>query len=156
LAILSSHARFRARWLEGSLADGSADPYSDIDLYLCVDEKAWDEVWRARRDVIERIAPILAALDIMGVFGIACLIEGPMKLDVFFEREGRLASHERVAVKWLWGPDELRQQLKVGAGLGDAVVKHALETSVLGFLQGATWPVRMLARGQTDTFLFNE
>lgn len=98
IAIFSADSRFLAGWLEGSLADNSADSFSDIDLYLCVAESAWEEVWPKRRDVIGRVAPILAAADVMGVFGIGCLLEGPVKLDVFFERESRLASKQRVAV----------------------------------------------------------
>src|SRR5260370_3575887 len=156
VAIFSGDARFPAGWLEGSLADGSADSYSDIDLHLSVVESAWDEVWNGRRSVIERIAPILASLDIMGVFGVGCLIEGPVKLDVFFEREGGLASRRRIAVKRLWGSTEVYERFKVGDDLGDAAIKRALESNVLGILQGATWPVRLLARGQINTFLFGE
>ncbi|HEV2169291.1 MAG TPA: hypothetical protein VGR40_00010 [Candidatus Binatus sp.] len=156
VAVFSSDARFPAGWLEGSLADGSADAYSDIDLHLCVVESAWDEVWSGRLAVIERVAPILASLDIMGVFGVGCLIEGPVKLDVFFERESGIASMPRVAVKRLWGATEVFERLKIGESLGDAAIRHALQTSVLGFLQGATWPVRVLARGQTETWLFCE
>jgi len=154
--IFSTDSRFPAGWLRGSLADGSADPYSDIDLHLCVVESAWDEVWNGRRKEIERVAPILAFLDIMGVFGVGCLIEGPVKLDVFFEREGGLASRPRIAVKPLWGAPEIYERFKIGDDLGDAAIKHALESNVLGFLQGATWPVRILARGQIETFLFCE
>ena len=156
VAILSADTRFPAGWLEGSLADGSADAYSDIDLHLGVVESAWDEVWNGRRSVIERVAPILASLDIMGVFGVGCLIEGPVKLDVFFEREGGLASRPRIAVKRLWGAPDIYERFKIGDDLGDAAIKHALESNVLGFLQGATWPVRILARGQINTFLFCE
>jgi len=156
VAIFSADARFPAGWLEGSLADGSADPYSDIDLHLCVVENAWDAVWNSRRSLIERIAPILASLDIMGVFGVGCLMEGPVKLDVFFERESGLASRPRIAVKRLWGAAEIYERFEIGDDLGDAAIKHALEFNVLGFLQGATWPVRILARGQIETFLFNE
>ncbi len=89
-------------------------------------------------------------------FGVGCLIEGPVKLDVFFEREGGLASRPRIAVKRLWGAPEIYERFKIGDDLGDAAIKHALESNVLGFLQGATWPVRILARGQINTFLFNE
>jgi hypothetical protein len=156
IAIFSADARFPAGWLEGSLADGSADSYSDIDLHLCVVESAWDEVWSGRRSLIKRIAPILASLDIMGVFGVGCLMAGPVKLDVFFEREGGVASRPRLAVKRLWGAPEIYERFKIGDDLGDAAIKHALRLSVLGFLQGATWPVRILARGQINTFLFNE
>jgi hypothetical protein len=156
VAIFSADARFPAGWLEGSLADGSGDSYSDIDLHLCVVEGAWDEVWNGRRREIERVAPILASLDIMGVFGVGCLIEGPVKLDVFFEREGGLASRPRIAVKRLWGAPEIYDRFKIGDDLGEPAIKFALETNVLGFLQGATWPVRILARGQVSTWLFCE
>jgi hypothetical protein len=156
IAIFSADTRFPAGWLEGSLADGSADLYSDIDLHLSVVESAWDEVWNGRRRVIERIAPILASLDIMGVFGVGCLMAGPVKLDVFFEREGGLASRPRIAVKRLWGAAEIYERFKIGDDLGDPAIKHALESNVLGMLQGATWPVRILARGQIETFLFCE
>jgi len=156
VAIFSADARFPAGWLEGSLADGSADSYSDIDLHLCVVESAWDEVWNGRLSVIEQIAPILASLDIIGVFGVGCLMAGPVKLDVFFEREGGLASRPRIAVKRLWGAPEIFERFKIGDDLGDTVIKYALESNVLGILQGATWPVRILARGQIETFLFGE
>ena len=156
VAIFSADARFPAGWLEGSLADGSADSYSDIDLHLSVVESAWDEVWNGRRDVIERIAPILASLDIIGVFGIGCLMAGPVKLDVFFERESGLATRPRIAVKRLWGALEIHQRFKIGDDLGDPAIRYALESNVLGILQGATWPVRILARGQIETFLFGE
>jgi hypothetical protein len=156
IAIFSSDSRFPAGWLEGSLADGSADSYSDIDLHLCVVESAWDEVWNGRLSEIERVAPILASLDIMGVFGVGCLMAGPVKLDVFFEREGGLASKPRIAVKRLWGAPEIYERFKIGDDLGDPAIKYALESNVLGLMQGATWPVRILARGQIETFLFGE
>ena len=155
-AIFSRDRRFLAGWLEGSLADGSADSFSDIDLYLCVTESAWDDVLPNRRALIEQVAPILAAADVMGVFGIGCLLEGPVKLDVFFERESTLAMRRRVAVKRLWGDDAIFKRLRLGDDLGDDAIARALEYTVMGFLQGATWPVRLLARGQGSTFLYCE
>ena len=59
-------------------------------------------------------------------------------------------------MKRLWGAPEIYDRFKIGDDLGDAAIKHALESNVLGFLQGATWPVRILARGQINTFLFGE
>lgn len=154
--ILDADPRFPAGWLEGSLADGSADSYSDIDLYLCVDEQAWDEVWANRLKVIGTFAPLLVSPDIAGLFGVACLVEGPVKLDVFFERESVIGGHQRIKVKRLWGPERIYAQLKIGEDRGDAAIKAVLRFNILGFLQGATWPVRILARGQVNTFLFNE
>jgi hypothetical protein len=156
VATLSTDARFLAGWLEGSLADGSGDAYSDIDLHLAVVEAAWDEVWNSRLSVIERIAPILASLDIAGAFGVGCLMAGPVKLDVFFERESALVARPRIAVKRLWGAPEIYQRFRLGDDLGDAAIKRMLEFNLMGLLQGATWPVRILARGQMNTFLFNE
>lgn len=154
--IFSVDSRLAAGWLEGSLADGSADSYSDIDLHLCVDDASWEEVWRERRGIVERLAPILAATEIMGAFAVAFLMQGPVKLDVFFERRSNVGAPRRIAVKRLWGSDEFYNQFKIGDDLGRSAVARALEYSVLGFLQGATWPVRLLARGQVNTFLLGE
>ena len=59
-------------------------------------------------------------------------------------------------MKRLWGAPEIYERFKIGDDLGDAAIKHALQLNVLGFLQGATWPVRILARGQINTFLYCE
>jgi hypothetical protein len=154
--IFSADPRFVAGWLEGSLADGSADPFSDIDLYLCVEDNAFEQAWRDRHAIIGQIAPIVASLEIRGLFGIGCLLEGPVKLDVFFERPGVIGARTRPAVKRLWGPEDIFARLKVGEKLDDSEIRFSLESLVLGFLQGGSWPVRMLARGQVNTFLFNE
>jgi predicted nucleotidyltransferase len=156
VTLFSSDPRFPAGWLEGSLADGSADSYSDIDLHLYVADDAWDEVWTQRKTMVENSAPVLVSTDIVGAFAVALLMEGPVKLDVFYERRSNLASRRRVALKRLWGPEDIYRQLKLGEDLGANEIARALEYNVLGFLQGATWPVRMLARGQLKTFLFNE
>jgi hypothetical protein len=156
VTLFSSDPRFPAGWLEGSLADGSADSHSDIDLYLLVADSAWDEVWKKRRAVVEEIVPILAATEVVGIFAIACLVAGPVKLDVFFERGNTLGQRQRIAVKRLWGPDETFSQLKLGDNLGDHEIARALQYNVFGFLQGATWPVRLLARGQINTLNYTE
>jgi hypothetical protein len=154
--IFSADPRFVAGWLEGSLADGSADSFSDIDLYLCVEDNAFEQAWKDRHAIIGQIAPIVASLEIRGLFGVGCLLEGPVKLDVFFEKPGVIGAHTRPAVKRLWGPEEIFARIKVGENLDDSAIRFALESLMHGFLQGGSWPVRMLARGQVNTFLFNE
>ena len=154
--IFSADPRFPAGWLEGSLADGSGDDYSDIDLHLCITDDSWDEVWKQRRALIETTSPVVVSTDIMGTFAVAFLMEGPVKLDVFYERLSNIPHPKRVALKRLWGTDEIYNQLTMGDDLGDFQIARALEYTVLGFLQGATWPVRMLARGQLETFLYSE
>ena len=92
----------------------------------------------------------------MGVFGVGCLIEGPVKLDVFFEREGGLAAKAahrgEAAVGRAGNLRSLHNRRRPRRRRNQA----RAEINVLGFLQGATWPVRMLARGQINTFLFCE
>ena len=78
VALFSTDPRFRAGWLEGSLADGSGDDYSDIDLHLCIADDSWDEVWKQHREIIETIAPILVSNDIMGTFATAFLMMAPI------------------------------------------------------------------------------
>lgn len=156
VTLFSSDPRFPAGWLEGSLADGSGDSFSDIDLHLYVADDAWDDVWAQRKTIAESSAPVLVSADIVGAFAVALLMEGPVKLDVFYERRSTLASRRRVALKRLWGSDDIYRELKLGEDLGTNEIARALEYNILGFLQGATWPVRMLARGQLNTFLFSE
>jgi hypothetical protein len=150
----ASDPRFPSGWLEGSLADGNADDFSDIDLYLAVRDSDWTEVFNDRRAMVEKIAPILASMDIVGIFGVAALVEGPVKLDLFLERESAVGSHPRHAVKRLWGAEDFFARMTVGAPVDNASIARALESNILGFLQGATWPVRLLARGQIESFLF--
>lgn len=155
--IYSADPRFAAGWLEGSLADGSADPFSDIDLYLCVEDGVFDQVWNDRLAIVEQAAPIAASLRIGGMTALGCLLEGPVKLDIFFERRSAIGANPRIAVRRLWGDEAIFAQLKIaGAVLDDAAIRAALQLNVLGFLQGGTWPIRQLARGQLETFLFNE
>ena len=156
VSLFSSDPRFPAGWLEGSIADGSADSFSDIDLHLCVADNAWDDVWKKRREVIEEIAPVIAATEIMGIFALGCLIEGPIKLDVFYDQTNTLSHRQRIAVKRLWGPEKIYRQLKLGEDLGDNEIARSLQYNIMGFLQGGTWPVRLLARGQVETFLWGE
>lgn len=153
---LSRDDRIRAGWLQGSLADGSADEYSDIDLYLCVKRSEWSEVWNGRVELIETVVPVLAHMDVVGTFGVGCLVEGPVKLDVFFERDSGVAAYPRPAVRPLWGDPEILEGLKTDPNVADGAIARSLETMILGLLQGGTWPVRILARGQLTTFLFNE
>src|SRR5262245_57193575 len=107
----SCDRRLPAGWLEGSLADGSADSYSDIDLHLYVSDDAWEEVWAQRRTIVEQCAPALVSMDIVGVYAVAALMEGPVKLDVFYERSSSFASRRRVALKRLWGSPDIYREL---------------------------------------------
>ena len=126
-------------------------------MHLAVVEAAWDETWNSRLSVIERIAPILASLDIAGAFGVGC----------FDDRAGE-SSTSSSSAKAGWPRGRASRLSVFGVPLKSTNasnsattwatlrIKRMLEFNLMGLMQGATWPVRILARGQINTFLFNE
>src|SRR5580704_13824680 len=71
--------RIEALWLQGSLATGQADPFSDIDAYLAVRDAAFDELWGERRAFLERL--------------------GGVRLDLFFEKASTAPGMARPVAK---------------------------------------------------------
>src|ERR1700722_14786926 len=55
--------RVEALWLQGSLAPGEADAFSDIDAYLAIADAAFDEVWSERAGLLVRLGGALAWSD---------------------------------------------------------------------------------------------
>ncbi|TXT58607.1 MAG: hypothetical protein BAJALOKI2v1_340039 [Promethearchaeota archaeon] len=51
-------------WTVGSLARGDYDSYSDIDLYLLVDRKKFDEVYTTRRNIAEKVGTLLSTFEV--------------------------------------------------------------------------------------------
>lgn len=51
-------------WVVGSLAQGNFDSFSDIDLYLLVDDKDIDEIYAKRRLLAEKIGSILSTFEV--------------------------------------------------------------------------------------------
>jgi hypothetical protein len=157
--VLTADPRLVAGWLEGSLAEGTADPYSDVDLYLAARDDAVDAVWSERLELIGRVCPILASADMMfadGARAVGCLVEGPIKVDVVFLAERDLATHSLRAARPLWGPTPSPRAQPPKPGPSDADVRRALDSLVRLTLQGGMWPIRVLGRGQWDTFLYIE
>ena len=155
--VLSQDSRVLAAWLEGSLADGTADAYSDVDLHLLIRDDARQEVWAERHVFIERLGRILMAADFLaGPDTVGCLLKGPIKVDVTFESESDFATKKRTAAEPLLGSSEIYSKLRVGWEPSDDEVRLALDALVRNTFQGATWPVRLLGRKQWSTFLHVE
>ena len=157
--LLAADSRLVAGWLAGSLAAGTADTYSDVDLYLGIADDDLNTVWDERLDLIGQVAPILASADFTfadGSRAVGCLVDGPIKVDVVFLAERNLASPPRRSVVPLWGsvpstPIEQADQLPA-----DAEVRRALDGLIRMTLQGGLWPIRVLGRGQWGTFVYIE
>src|SRR5208282_4104559 len=84
----------RALWLQGSLARGDADALSDIDAYLAIEDAAFDAIFDRRLALIAELGPVLASAD-AAVPGLKCvhaLLEGGVRLDLYFEKESEAAA----------------------------------------------------------------
>src|SRR5215212_8483788 len=99
VALVRDDPRLVALWLQGSLADGTADPLSDVDAFIAVTDASFDEVCARRDALIARLGTVLAEMESMipGLAGNHVLLEGPVKLDLFFEPVSRVGAAERAA-----------------------------------------------------------
>jgi predicted nucleotidyltransferase len=58
VSLLAADTRVEALYLSGSLAAGTPDPWSDIDLWIVVQGGDIEEVINAHRSLIGQVAPI--------------------------------------------------------------------------------------------------
>jgi hypothetical protein len=157
LAELSRYAntdpRVGALWLQGSLAAGDADPFSDIDAYLAVRDADFDAVWADREDLLSRIGGALAWSNATtpGLAAVHALMTGGVRLDLFFEKVSAAGAVERPAVEMLVDKDGVGPQLRLGWAPPTSVVARIVTTIIRMTRQGATWPLRVLGRGQWST-----
>src|SRR5947209_272643 len=102
-ALATADHRVVACWLQGSLADGSADALSDIDAYLAMRDADFDAVFADRRALVEHLGDALFFADgiIPGLQAVHAVLQGPAKLDLFFERVSRSPELQRPAVLML-------------------------------------------------------
>lgn len=147
-----------ALWLQGSLATGLADPFSDIDAYLAITDAAFDGVWGSRATWLDRIGGALAWSDATtpGLTAVHALMSGGARLDLFFERAGAAADVARPAVKVLVDKAGLGGRLKLGWQAPTPLVARIIRTIIRMTRQGATWPLRLLGRGQWPTLAMME
>jgi predicted nucleotidyltransferase len=156
LALVQSDERLVALWLQGSLADGTADPLSDIDAYIAVRDGDFDEVYSARMDLIGRVAPVLISTEDPALHMINCLLEGPVKLDLFLTKESQAPEVERPAVRMLVDKVGLGPRLRRGWTPPVERAGRMIDSYFRGTFQGGMWPVRLLLRGQLTTFAMTE
>jgi hypothetical protein len=144
--------RVVAAWLQGSRADGSADAFSDIDYYVAIEDEAFGSFDKLA--FIRQTAEVLVHAELFGQYGVACLLEGPVKLDFFAERASTAHQLPRPAVKML--AEKTRIELKTGWEPSREEVAKQVDAVIRTTLQGASWPVRLLRRGQWMTHAFSE
>jgi hypothetical protein len=150
--------RVEALWLQGSLATGQADPFSDIDAYLGVSDASFDEVWGERAALLERLGGVLAwsLATTPGLMAVHALMTGGARLDLFFEKASAAPGAPRPIAKPLVDKTGLVTRLRLDWQAPTPVVARILLTIIRMTRQGATWPLRVLGRGQWATLAMME
>lgn len=157
-AAVEQDPRIAAFWLQGSLADSTADPLSDVDAYLAIEDDAFDEVYSERTAFVQQLGSVLFVTDttLPGLRGLCCLLDGPVKLDLFYEALSAAPAVERPAVRVLIDKAALGARLRTGWQPSREAAARRADMLFRLVMQGAAWPVRLLRRGQWATFAMVE
>lgn len=157
-AFAEAEPRIRALWLQGSLAAGGADAFSDIDAYAAAADSDFDSLWDERAAVLERLGGVLAWSDaaVPGLKAIHALMQNGARLDLFFEKLGAVGEAARPAVKLILDKDDVAARLRTGWQAPAGQVARILQTIIRMTRQGAVWPLRVLGRGQWSTLAVME
>ena len=148
-----AESRIEALWLQGSLAAGGADPFSDIDAYLAIRDGDYDAVWEDREGVLAGLggALVWATAAATGMAAVHALMPGGVRLDLFFEKASAMGAAPRPAVKVLVDKGGVADRLQLGWEVSKPAVARIVTTIIRMTRQGATWPLRVLGRGQWGT-----
>lgn len=83
LEVLDSDNRVRAYFIGGSFASEKADKYSDLDLYILVDDKQYKSFIKDRLEIAQQVAPVLFYGDVVRDFHLFIVIfENMVKADL--------------------------------------------------------------------------
>jgi len=145
--------RIVGAWLQGSRADGSEDLFSDIDFGVAVADKDFDSFDKLA--FVSQAAEVLVhAEPFPGL--IACLLDGPAKLDFFVEPDSGVGAAPRPAVRVLVDKTDVASRIKTGWQPDAASLARQVDTILRATFQGGMWPVRLLRREQWATYAFTE
>jgi hypothetical protein len=151
-ACAAADPRVEALWLQGSLAAGGADPFSDIDAYLAIADADFEAVWAEREALLAALSGgALVAATAPALMAVHALMAGGVRLDLFFERASAVGEAARPAVKVLVDKTGIAARLKPGWTASPPSVARIVTTIIRMTRQGATWPLRVLGRGQWGT-----
>jgi predicted nucleotidyltransferase len=156
--VLEADERVIACWLEGSFARGNADEWSDVDMHILVADDDTAAFLTGRKEVVERISPVLALNDAplpWGTHLIVAALEGPARLDLYIERESRLNDAFRSeAPRVLFDRKGVTGTVKL-TGEIEPLVRRRLKDLTRTFFFGAMWPGRLLGRREWGTLFTN-
>jgi len=156
--VLQADPRVLACWLEGSFASGTADPWSDVDLHVAVDDDAWDSFFSERLDVLGRIRPILGYGENSlagGMHLVFANLAGPVRLDFYLEKRNGVPSAPRRDQPQVLFDRAGVAPARSGVEIDREALRAHLQRLVRGYFFGAMWPVRLWGRQAWGSLLMN-
>ncbi len=158
VAAAEADERIAGVWLQGSLAAGGHDAYSDVDAYVAVDDASFDVVYAEREALLTKLFRPFAWCDATtpGLTAVHALSENGVKLDLFYEPESAVGKQKRPAVQVLFDRRGIASQLQTGWQPPVPTIDHILGVIIKMTRQGATWPMRLLHRDQWSTLAMME
>ena len=156
--VLEADDRIIACWLEGSFARGNADAWSDVDMHVVAADENAAAFLAGRKEIVERIAPVLALDDgplPWGAHLIIATLKGPARLDLYIERESRLNDALRFEkARVLFDRKGVTSTLTLAEDF-EPLVRKRLTDLMRTFFFGAMWPARLLGRREWGTLFTN-
>lgn len=148
LAAVEADQRVRALWLSGSLARGTADAGSDLDVLLAVRDGDLDAFTTGWREWLAAITPTLIARELPGMPGcVYATTDTCARLDVVTEAVGALPAtphRQRLVVLDRDGLDATVPAPRPGPGPDPARLAELVEEFLR---QQAIFPAAVVARG---------
>lgn len=147
--VLVADPRIAAAWVEGSLAGGTADPWSDVDLHVAVQDPAAVD----GEELLRRIAPVISALTFpLGpVRLVAAAVECPVRVDLYVEPLDQVAAIPRL------GPADVFHGDPPEFRIVETVMDPAalLARLVRGYFFGFMMPARLAGRQMWASLVLN-
>ena len=112
--VLSQDARVKALWAGGSLADGTADRWSDVDLRLAVSDDDRRAFMADIEDTLHAICPVLGwrMRSMRGDDLVVVTFEGPLRADFVVTSPARIDQQRYEPVAPLFDPQGLGARLQ--------------------------------------------
>jgi predicted nucleotidyltransferase len=148
--------RVLAMWVEGSVARGTADAASDLDLHVALEDAAFDD-FGSTPDVLARIGRPLGYLGVTlpGTRILPATLAGPVRIDLYLEQRSRAATAPRTPPRiMVFDRDEVERDLATAPPF-TFDPKAQLETLMRSYWFGAMWPVRFTPREDWGGLLMN-
>jgi predicted nucleotidyltransferase len=163
LDVFERDQRVLAVWLEGSLAQGDGDAYSDVDVHVAVPDEGFEEFVADDDALLARLGEVISyvPVPVPGAKLLPATVAsrtGPVRVDLMVEQRSRIASAPRrhdVGARFLLDRDGI-EQARAGAPGASFDAAGYLRGIMRTYFFGALWPWRMVGRRDWTALLWND